>query len=119
MVYSQSLLQQLTDEILKEKIPDNYLFRPEDSTSSFSLEEMTGDDKAVFSVSFSANLTPEYDKEKIKQDLVGKIPAVGQGYLDDLPGVVGSEVSFQPQFPSKIMTFPRKAENIQVEVRIK
>lgn len=119
LVYTEDELRDLLAEGIEDKIPAGFEFKKEESDVSFELEEVTSEGVAVFAAQLEAKLIPELDLEEISKNLVGKYPQLGKTYLDNLPNVVGTEIKITPRLPSRLLTFPRKVENIKIEIEIK
>ena len=117
--YSEELMRQLIEQVVKDKVPAGFEFRSEESRASFEPEEITQDGRAVFKAKLSVNLIPQLDLEQIRVNLVGKQPQFGKTYLDNLPGVMGTEILISPELPSRLMTFPRLVDNIQVSTKVR
>jgi hypothetical protein len=119
LIYGETELRQLIQEAIKDKVPDNFEFRSEASQLAFELQEVTDQGVAIFTVKLSASLLPEMDLAKIRRDLVGKYPQIGKTYLDNLANVVGAQIELSPGLPERILTFPRVADNIDIQVEVK
>lgn len=116
--YSEDEMRNLIEEVVKDEIPADFEFRQEESKIEFDLKELAEEEIAAFTVRLQANLVPEFDLEKIKKNLVGKYPLFGKTYLENLPNVVGAEIKIRPPLPARLLTFPRIAKNINIEVRV-
>jgi len=66
-----------------------------------------------------ADLTPKLDLEVIKNNLVGKKPAIGKTYLNNLSNVESFEAKITPRLPEKLVTFPRVVKKIDIEVELR
>ena len=109
----------LAEEVMAEKIPDNYEFKQGEREIEFKPQGASEEGASVFKVKLFAKLIPQFDAQKIKQDLSGKYPVLGKSYLENLPSVAATEIKITPQLPDKILTFPRKTENIDLKIEIK
>jgi len=119
LAYEEEEIRHLAKEVMTKKIPDNYEFKEEESKIQFEPQGTSKEGKSIFKVRLFAKLIPEFDFQKIKRDLSGKYPVLGKSYLQNLPSVVGTEIKISPQLPDKILTFPRKMENIDLKIKIK
>jgi len=118
LTYSEEEMSDLIGEVVKDKIPANFEFRKEESKTEFKFKETTEEGMTIFTVRISANLVPQLDLEKIQKDLTGKYPLLGKTYLESLPNVAGAEIKFTPRLPARLITFPRVAKNINIEVQV-
>jgi hypothetical protein len=118
-VYSEEELKTLVAEMIEDKIPAGFEFKKEESEIDFELQKVTKVGVAIFKARLSANLLPQIDLEEVKKNLVGKYPQFGKAYLDNLSNVVGTEIKITPRLPSRLLTFPRMAKNIEIEIQVK
>lgn len=108
-------LFKLSEEVLKDKIPEGFVLRSEQIEANFDFErEMNG--TFVLDVSISVNLLPEIDPNVVIENIAGKYPPLVQDYfVNEIPGFSRAEVNFnKPRFPGKLGTFPRLVDNIEV-----
>lgn len=119
LTYSESEMRNLIEEVIKDRVPTDLEFRKEESKMEFKLKETTKEGISVFKVRLLASLVPRLDLEKIKKDLRGKYPGLGKAYLENLPNVAGAEIKITPRLPTQLLTFPRIARNIQIEVQVR
>lgn len=119
LTYKEEEFKNLIENQIQGTIPAGFEFKREESETDFELIEVEEDGSAIFNAAFRANLLPKLELEKIKADIVGKYPGVGELYLDNLPNVVGFEAKIISRFPRRLQTFPRLAKNIQIEVKLK
>ncbi|MCJ7829556.1 hypothetical protein MUP50_00500, partial [Patescibacteria group bacterium] len=73
----------------------------------------------TFLASFKASLIPKFAIEEIRNNLAGKKPIIGKTYLGNLPHVDSFEAKISPNLPEKIATFPRAANRIKIEIKLK
>ena len=108
-------LFELTQQILKDKIPSSYVLRDEQVTYDFELKERD-ENLFVFDYRIIANLLPEVKAEEIAKQIAGKYPGSAQEYLTSISGFTRAEVKLSPKFPGRLSTLPRVVKNITVEV---
>lgn len=117
LVIDEEALYELSEEVLKDSIPEGFVLRSEQINTEFEYQgEVNG--RYELETKISANLLPEVDPDKVKEQIIGKYPALVRNYLiDDIPGFSHAEISFnKPKFPGKLGTLPRLAKNIEVEI---
>jgi len=118
--FNQQDFQDLISQEISELVPDGFEYDQEQTETSFSLEDEVSDEEAYsFLAHFKANLIPKLNLEEIKNNLVGKKPAIGKTYLNNLAGVASFEALITPKLPSGIVTFPHLAGKINIEVKLK
>lgn len=113
--FSETDFRNLIEEEVQRAVPDGFEYKTEESEVAFSLDELTDDDKALFSAHFKANLIPILDLEQIKKNLVGKRMVIARTYLTNLPNVDSFKAQIKPPLPDKLATFPRIMKNIKIE----
>jgi hypothetical protein len=109
-------LNQISLNLLQDKVPDGFVLREEQIKTDFDFEE---EDDGVFivEVMITANLLPVTNPDEIAEKISGKYPSLAQKYLnEDVAGFVRAEIIFKPKLPGKLGTLPRLTKNIQVEV---
>ena len=116
--FSEEAFKKLINEEIEAAVPSDFEYQPRESETSFTLKEVDREGVALFATHFKANLMPKLDLEAIKKNLVGKRPEIGEAYLNSLSYVKGLEVKISPRLPNKLVTFPRLAKNIKIEVRL-
>jgi hypothetical protein len=116
--FSENDFKQLISEEIQKLVPADFEYNPQQTETSFQLKESS--QRAItFIASFKANLIPKFDMEEIKNNLAGKKPILGETYLDNLPNVEDFEVKISPKFPENIATFPRVANRIKIEIKLR
>ncbi|MCX6724496.1 MAG: hypothetical protein NTV20_00130, partial [Candidatus Shapirobacteria bacterium] len=116
--FSENDFKDLINDEIQKLIPANFEYNSQQTETSFQLK---GSSQQVFTfiASFKANLEPKFDIEEIKINLAGKKPILGKTYLGNLPNVETFEVKISPNLPEKIATFPRVANRIKIEIKLK
>jgi hypothetical protein len=117
LIIDEEALYSLAEEVLKDSIPEGFVLRSEQISTEFEYQGEV-DGRYELETKISANLLPEIDPDKIKEQIIGKYPALVRNYLiDDIPGFSRAEISFnKPKFPGKLGTLPRLKKNIEVEI---
>ena len=109
-------LNQISLNLLKDKVPEGFVLREEQIKTDFDFEEKE-DGVYIVEVMITANLLPITNPDEIAEKISGKYPAIAQKYLnEDVAGFVRAEIIFKPKLPGKLGTLPRLTKNIQVEV---
>lgn len=117
LVINKETLFELSEEMLRDSIPEGFVLRSEQINTEFEYQGEV-DGRYELETKISANLLPEVDPDKVKEQIIGKYPALVRNYLiDDIPGFSHAEISFnKPKFPGKLGTLPRLKKNIEVEI---
>jgi hypothetical protein len=116
--FSEDDFKQLIGEEIQKLVPPDFEYDPEQTETSFQLKESSA--KIItFTASFKAKLVPKFNLEEIKNNLAGKKPMIGQTYLGNLSNVESFEAKISPKFPGQIATFPRVANRINIEIKLK
>lgn len=117
LAFNQEELKKLIEEKVASSVPEGFEYKSEDSDISFSLKDVTKEGAAIFIAHFKANLYPKLDLEAIRNGLAGKRPDIGRNYLQMVANIDSFATKISPHLPDKIITFPRNAGNIKIEVR--
>ena len=117
--FNQQDFQDLINEEILKLVPDGFDYDPQETETSFSIDDDSDQKNLSFSAHFKANLIPKINLEEIKNNLVGKKPAIGKTYLNNLPNVASFEAQITPKLPSGMVTFPHLAKKINIEVKLK
>ncbi len=117
LIIDEEALYSLAEEVLKDSIPEGFVLRSEQISTEFEYQGEV-DGRYELETKISANLLPEIDPDKVKEQIIGKYPVLVRNYLiDDIPGFSHAEISFnKPKFPGKLGTLPRLKKNIEVEI---
>jgi len=116
--FSEDELKNIIEDEVGKTVPAGFEYKHEESETSFSLEKLTKEGVAIFSVHLKANLVPKFDLEKMKKDLAGKYPDLAKQYFDNLPNIEGSEIKIKPRLPGRLATLPKLAKNIKIEINV-
>lgn len=114
--YQKAELNSFVKEKIKDAVSSGFEFKEEESEISFELSEVIDEEKVLFIASFKADLWPKIDQDQIRNNLRGKKPDIGEYYLSRLPNISGYKITFTPQLPPRLKTFPRVLKNIKIEV---
>jgi len=118
LVFSENDFEDLIKEEIMASVPTEFDYDSSQKETNFELEDVE-DDVYTFKVQFKADLKPKFNLEEIKNNLVGKKPAIGKTYLSNLSHVVSFEAKITPRLPAGLVTFPRMAEKIDIGVELK
>lgn len=116
--YGEDELRGIIEDEVKKAIPSGFEYKYEESEFGFSLEKITKEGVAMFTVHLKARLIPQLDLEKMKKDLTGKYPDLARQYFDNLPNIEGSEIKIRPVLPGRLATLPRLTKNIKIELKV-
>jgi hypothetical protein len=118
LAYNEQDYKEILRQSVSESIPADFKLHEEESVTEVRGAEM-GDGVAKITVSFKAILIPRIDEEDIRRDLTGKYPQLAEEYLESLPNFSRAEIKITPKtLPVRLKTFPRRADNISVEVKV-
>ena len=118
LTFNEEDFEELIKEEIMSSVPSDFDYNSSQTQTSFELEDVE-DDVYTFEAQFKADLTPKFDLEAIKNNLVGKKPAIGKTYLNNLPNVESFEVKITPRLPDRLATFPRVEKKINIEVELR
>jgi len=118
LVFSENDFEDLIKEEIMASVPTEFDYDSSQKETNFELEDVE-DEVYTFKVQFKADLKPKFNLEEIKNNLVGKKPAIGKTYLSNLSHVASFEAKITPRLPVRLVTFPRMAEKINIEVELK
>ena len=116
--FSENDFKQLIGEEIQKLVPADFEYDSQQTETSFQLKE-SSTKVITFLASFKASLIPKFAIEEIRNDLAGKKPIIGKTYLGNLPHVDSFEAKISPNLPEKIATFPRVANRIKIEIKLR
>jgi len=116
-VYEEDDFLEIAQEVLGEKVPENFELRKNEIEASFAEEEKTDEGSFLFKVFLKADLLPKIDERAIFEKIRGKRPVLAKEYFEKLPGFTRSEISFKPRLPSFLQFIPRSQDKIRFEVK--
>lgn len=118
LTFSHQDLKDLLLKQIEDAIPEGYQLQESETKVGIKGSEFK-DGQTRFKGTVDAKLTTHFDLGKIKEEIKGKYPQVTQEYFEKLPGYKKVEIEISPAFlPVKLKTFPKKAEKINIEVKI-
>lgn len=118
LTFNEEDFEELIKEEIMSLVPSDFDYDSSQTQTSFELEDIE-DGIYTFKAQFKADLTPKFDLEAVKNNLVGKKPAIGKTYLNNLPNVESFEAKITPHLPDRLATFPRVVKNINIEIELK
>ena len=105
--------------MVREAVPSDFELRSSESTAEIRSSKIQ-DDRARLEIFYRAVLVPRIDTDEVKRRIAGKHPNVAKTYLESLPNFIQADIEITPrQLPKRLQKFPRKIENISVDIRIK
>ncbi len=117
-VYEEADFEELIRQAVDESIPENFTLAKEESTAEIRSIDFEGEDAEIYFI-YKAALIPVIYEEEIKRNLAGRYPSVAQEYLESLPNFSKATIEISPKaLPARLKTFPRKMENISIEVKV-
>ena len=118
LTFNEDDFETLIKKEIAALVPSDFGYDPQQAETNFELEDIE-DGIFTFTAYFKADLMPKFDLEQIKNNLLGKKPAIGNTYLGNLPNVEFFEAQITPNLPAKIATFPRMVKKINIEVKLR
>ena len=116
--YRFSDLTLAVERLEGEAIPENYRVERDELTADV-LEARVGEDKKVeVRAKVVLKLVPEISQTEVVEAIRGKYSTLTEEYFKSLPNFSRQETKFNVYLPSRLKTFPRRRENISVEVRL-
>lgn len=116
LVVKKGLMQEFTKSILGDRIPQGFVLRPEQTEYEFTNADKLDDSTWRFNVTFTANLLPDVDPDRIAKSITGKKPQIAKEYLTTVPGYSRSEIKINPAFPGFLSTLPHMTKKITVTI---
>lgn len=108
-VVSKSELNELSRNLLSDKVPSGYVLR--DDQLEFKFDSRKDN---MIDVNIIANLLPSVDLEDIKKKIAGKYPKVAEDYLKSISGYVNAEFRLPSLLRGKFATLPHVPKNIDI-----
>ncbi|MEX0888108.1 MAG: hypothetical protein WDZ67_01915 [Patescibacteria group bacterium] len=116
VTYKGADIQELISQTLSSLIPSGYTLFPGE-TQIDPLDPVLKGSKLTFQAEVSAQVIPEIDKEKIKNDLAGRNAGSAQDYLSSLGEVAAFELVLWPNLPESLQRVPRNTNRITVVLK--
>lgn len=116
ITYKGSDIQELISQTLSSLIPSGFTLFPGE-TQIEPLDPVLKGSKLTFQAEVSAQVIPEIDKEKIKNDLAGRNSGSAQDYLGSLGDVTAFELVLWPNLPESLRRVPRNTNRITVTLK--
>ncbi|MEX0587385.1 MAG: hypothetical protein WD159_01340 [Patescibacteria group bacterium] len=116
VTYKGADIQELISQTLSSLIPSGYTLFPGE-TQIDPLDPVLKGSKLTFQAEVSAQVIPEIDKEKIKNDLAGRNAGSAQDYLISLGEVAAFELVLWPNLPESLQRVPRNTNRITVVLK--
>ncbi len=96
----------------------NIDFTTAGNTPTITVEDVEREDEIIAArITVHTQLIPHLSNQEIVAYLKGKYPEETESYLKSLPNFSKVEIEFSPKLPKKIATFPRRAENIRLDIK--
>ncbi len=113
ITYRGADIQELVSQSLASLVPAGFTLFPGE-TEIEPLSPVLEAEKLKFQAKISANVVPEIDEQKIKEDLAGRNPDSATAYLGSLGDVNAYELKLWPNLPSGLQRVPRNIGRITV-----
>lgn len=112
-------LKQIVGKLVTTDVQGGFKLDLEDTETQADVAKLEKDGKLIFLARFKAKLLPEFDIEKIKDQIKFKTPAEVSDLLKSMENILGSEIKIIPQLPGFLNRMPIIEKNINVEVGLK
>lgn len=113
ITYKGADIQELVSQSLATLVPSGFALFPGE-TQIEPLDPKLGKTKLTFQAKISAQVVPQIDQEKIKNDLAGRNPESALTYLGSLEDINAYELKLWPNLPSSLQRIPRSMGRITV-----
>lgn len=115
-VYSESQLKEVLSSVARESVPPGFSLLPE--KEAFSSEIIKSGEKGSIELlgKIKTLVVPDFDTQKIKEQLVGKKSAEAKAILTALPRLSGSEIHLWPLVPPLLQTLPFQKERLTIKI---
>lgn len=115
-VYKSQDLKDMLVSILKDNAPEGFEVDKSSADTSTDLTSVADNGDLTFSGHIKADLTPQLDTNKLASNLAGKSPSAADPLIKAIPQIVSYNVSFWPNLPAPLKTFPRDPKRIHISV---
>lgn len=115
-VYKSGDLKDMLISSLESNVPDGFQVDKNNVQTSADLANVADNGDLTFAGHIKASLTPKFDENAIAQQLSGKKPSAADAIIKALPSVVSYHISFWPNLPDILKTFPRDPHRIHITV---
>ena len=97
MGFEQEALLQRLEQLLNERLEDEFMLFPGPISYTKSVKDVTWDEsKARLLVRVTHTTIPQFDLDTLREKLAGRSVAEAQTYLEGLPGVRSAEINLWP-----------------------
>lgn len=118
LAYEEGDYNEILRQSISKAIPQDFRLKEEESESQVREAEFQNG-VAKITVIYKAVLIPRIQEQEIRRNLRGKYPQLAEEYLESLPNFSSAEIKISPKaLPARLKTFPRKADNISIEVQV-
>jgi hypothetical protein len=113
ITYKGADIQELISQTLSSLVPSGYTLFPGETEIEPLAPAIKGA-KLTFKAKVSAQVIPEIDEEKIKNDLAGRNTRSAQDYLNSLSDVTVYELVLWPNLPESLQRIPKTIKRITI-----
>lgn len=117
--YKDSDLKTIVSKLVETNVPSGYLLNLADAETQADVAKLNKDGTLIFLAKFKAKLIPDLDKEKIKQQIIGKTPEQAAAILKNIENVISSEINITPSLPGSLKHLPLLSQNISISIEAK
>ena len=113
ITYKGADIQELISQTLSGLVPSGYTLFPGETEIEPLTPAIKGA-KLTFKAKVSAQVIPEIDEEKIKNDLAGRNARSAQDYLNSLSDITVYELVLWPNLPESLQRIPKTIKRITI-----
>jgi hypothetical protein len=113
VTYKGTDIQDLISQTLSSLVPSGFTLFPGE-TAIEPLNPVLSGKKLTFRAKVSAEVIPDIDAEKIKNDLAGRNAGSARDYLNSLSDVNAYELVLWPNLPESLQRIPKNTERITI-----
>jgi len=113
ITYKGADIQELISQTLSGLVPSGYTLFPGETEIEPLAPAIKGA-KLTFKAKVSAQVIPEIDEEKIKNDLAGRNTRSAQDYLNSLSDITVYELVLWPNLPESLQRIPKTIKRITI-----
>ncbi|MBI3485425.1 hypothetical protein HY025_00610 [Candidatus Daviesbacteria bacterium] len=117
--YKDADLKTIVSKLVETNVPSGYVLNLADAETQADVAKLNKDGTLVFLAKFKAKLIPDLDKEKIKNQIIGKTPDQAATILKNIENVISSEIKITPLLPGPLKRLPILSQNISISIEAK
>lgn len=116
ILISREQIDELSQLILEEQVPQGFTFRRELVEVNFDFVSSIASGVWEFEANLTADIMPAINLDEIKDRIAGKTPSQVRNELSNVQGYASVEVRLMPPLPGVLGRIPLVKDNIIIEV---